>query len=64
MTSPEIKNYERLQDDYKKLLSEYEEIKSNQKDDGNGVIAKKLEEIDSKHKEISVAFSKIEKKEN
>ena len=33
MTTAEIENYEKMQNDYKKLLSEYDEIKSNKNDD-------------------------------
>jgi hypothetical protein len=58
MISAELENYEKLQDDYKRLMSEYEELKNDEK--GRDLIDKKLAEIMNKHKEITDAFSKID----
>jgi hypothetical protein len=58
MISAELENYEKLQDDYKRLMSEYEELKKDEK--GRDLIDKKLAEIKNKHKEITDAFSKID----
>ena len=56
MTSADLENYEKLQLDYKRLLSEYNEMK---KYENNDTIDEKLKEINNKHKEITVAFINI-----
>ncbi len=57
MTSLEIEKYENLQDEYKKLFLEYEEIKKDNPQ--SPLLAKKVEELDEKQKELKTALSKI-----
>ena len=46
----EIKKYESLQDEYKKLFAEYEDLKSD--DSSGSLIEEKIKELTEKHKEI------------
>jgi len=46
----EIKKYENLQNEYKKLLSEYEDLKSD--DSSSSVIEAKIKDLAEKQKEI------------
>ena len=46
----EIKKYESLQDEYKKLFAEYEDLKSDNSSDS--LIEEKINELTEKHKEI------------
>ena len=46
----EIKKYETLQNEYKKLLSEYEDLKSD--DSSSSVIEAKIKDLAEKQKEI------------
>jgi|GEM_PF-4051645 len=57
MTSLEIEKYENLQDEYKKLFLEYEEIKKENPQ--SPLLGKKVEELDEKQKELKTALSKI-----
>lgn len=57
MTSLEIERYENLQDEYKKLFLEYEEIKKDNPQ--SPLLEKKVEELDEKQKELKTALSKI-----
>ena len=57
MENPEVENYEQLHIDYKKLMSEYEDLKSENVDEN--ILTKKLDEIQKKHKEITDVFSKL-----
>ena len=57
MTSLEIEKYENLQDEYKKLFAEYEEIKKDNPQ--SPLLAKKVEELDAKQKALKAALSKI-----
>ena len=57
MTSLEIEKYENLQDEYKKLFLEYEEIKKD--NPHSPLLEKKVEELDQKQKELKTALSKI-----
>jgi len=57
MTSLEIEKYENLQDEYKKLFLEYEEIKKDNPQ--SPLLEKKVEELDEKQKELKTALSKI-----
>jgi len=57
MTSLEIEKYENLQDEYKKLFLEYEEIKKDNPQ--SPLLEKKVEELDEKQKELKMALSKI-----
>jgi len=57
MTSLEIEKYENLQDEYKKLFLEYEEIKKD--NPHSPLLEKKVEELDKKQKELKSALSKI-----
>ena len=57
MRSLEIEKYENLQDEYKKLFLEYEEIKKE--NPHSPLLEKKVEELDEKHKELKSALSKI-----
>lgn len=57
MTSLEIERYENLQDEYKKLFLEYEEIKKGNPQ--SPLLEKKVEELDEKQKELKTALSKI-----
>jgi len=57
MTSLEIEKYENLQDEYKKLFLEYEEIKKD--NPHSPLLEKKVEELDEKQKELKTALSKI-----
>ena len=57
MTSLEIEKYENLQDEYKKLFLEYEEIKKD--NPRSPLLEKKVEELDKKQKELKTALSKI-----
>lgn len=57
MTSLEIEKYENLQDEYKKLFLEYEEIKKDNPQ--SPLLEKKVEELDEKQKELKTTLSKI-----
>ena len=57
MTSLEIEKYENLQDEYKKLFLEYEEIKKDNPQ--SPLLEKKVEELDEKQKELKTALFKI-----
>ena len=57
MTTIEIEKYENLQDEYKKLFAEYEEIKKENPQ--SPLLAKKVEELDAKQKALKTALSKI-----
>ena len=62
MATFEIEHYEKLQEDYKKLMSEYHELK--EKGNNGNAIDEKLEELNNKHQEIAKEFSKIDKNKN
>ena len=49
--------YEKLHEDYKNLMSEYEEL--NEKGEDKAIITKKLIQLNEKHKEITQEYSKI-----
>jgi hypothetical protein len=57
MTSIEIEKYENLQEEYKKLFAEYEEIKKNNPQ--SPLLAKKVEELDEKQKALKIALGKL-----
>ena len=57
MTSIEIEKYENLQEEYKKLFAEYEEIKKNNPQ--SPLLAKKVEELDEKQKDLKIALAKL-----
>lgn len=57
MTSIEIEKYENLQEEYKKLFAEYEEIKKNNPQ--SPLLAKKVEELDEKQKALKIALAKL-----
>jgi len=57
MTSVEIEKYENLQEEYKKLFAEYEEIKKNNPQ--SPLLEKKVEELDEKQKALKNALSKL-----
>jgi len=49
--------YEKLNEEYKKWMSEYDELAENKA--GNEIINKKLDELTEKHEEINKEFSKL-----
>jgi deoxyadenosine/deoxycytidine kinase len=49
--------YEKLNEEYKKWMSEYNELAENKA--GNEIINKKLDELTEKHEEINKEFSKL-----
>lgn len=57
MTSVEIEKYENLQEEYKKLFAEYEEIK--EKNPQSPLLEKKVKELDEKQKALKNALSKL-----
>ena len=57
MTSNDKEKYEELQKDYKKLFSEYEEIK--QKDPQSPLLEKKIKQLDEKQKELKIALQEL-----
>jgi hypothetical protein len=57
MTSVEIERYESLQEEYKKLFAEYEEIKKDNPQ--SPLLEKKVEELDEKQKALKNALSKL-----
>jgi len=57
MTSLEIEKYENLQEEYKKLFSEYEEIKKE--NPKSPLLEKKVEELDEKQKALKSALSRL-----
>jgi len=57
MASLEIEKYENLQEEYKKLFAEYEEIKKN--NPHSPLLEKKVGELDEKQKALKTALSKL-----
>lgn len=57
MTSLEIEKYENLQQEYKKLFAEYDEIKKN--DPHSPLLEKKIKELDEKQKALKTTLSKL-----
>lgn len=57
MTSLEIEKYENLQKEYKRLFSEYEEIRKE--NPNSPLLEKKVGELDEKQKALKSALSKL-----
>ena len=57
MTTLEIEKYENLQKEYKRLFSEYEEIRKE--NPNSPLLEKKVGELDEKQKALKSALSKL-----
>jgi len=60
VSSTQKENYEKLHDEYKKLMAEYKEI---EKIGDSDKINKKINELSEKQKEIAKEFSNLTNKE-